>query len=348
MGSEIQTLHAFVELGDRLRDFCENSKAGKADRDPAFQNALAGARAANPWFTEPNLLLALGQWGAALTRENLERWLKGYDMSAARTAKTVGIVMAGNVPMVGFHDFLCVLISGHRVLAKLSSQDRHLMPFLSELLIGAMPDLAGRIRFVEGKMAGFDAVIATGSNNTGRYFEHYFGKGPHIIRRNRNSTAVLSGGESPGELTALGGDIFHYFGLGCRSVSKLYVPEGYDFAPFFKAIQGFAHLGDHHKYANNHDYNRAVLLMNAQRFLENGFLILREEPSFSSPISVLHYSQYSSMEALSEELKAVKDEVQCVVSGMDIPGHVPFGRSQFPALDDYADGVDTLEFLLGL
>lgn len=348
MKSEIQTMNAFVKLGGRLRDFCEKWEAGKVMEGSEFQGTLDLAQAANPWFTQENLLLALGHWGAVLTRENLSDWLGGYAMDRVGEPKTVGIVMAGNVPLVGFHDFLSVLLSGHRVLAKLSAQDRHLMPFLSDLLIEAEPALAERIRFVDGKMGAFDAVIATGSNNTGRYFEHYFGQGPHIIRKNRNSAAILNGGETTEDLKALGGDIFHYFGLGCRSVSKLYVPKDYDFDPFFQAIHGFAALAGHHKFANNHDYNRAVLLMNARPFLDNGFLILREDPSFSSPISVLHYSYYDSMESLRGDLKSANNEIQCVVSNFTESGDVPFGMSQFPALDDYADGVDTLEFLLGL
>lgn len=348
MRSDLQTFGAFVELGERLRDFCEKWKVGEAFQLPGFQNTLAMAKAANPWFTEDNLLHALEQWGRALTALNMEDWLSKYDMEGPRDPKTVGIVMAGNVPLVGFHDFLCVLISGHRVLAKLSSGDRHLMPFLSQLLITAEPGLAGRIQFVEGKMEGFDAVIATGSNNTGRYFEYYFGKGPHIIRKNRNSVAILHGGESPAELTALGRDIFRYFGLGCRNVSKVYVPDGYGFESFFESIYGYKGMVDHHKYANNYDYNRAIFLMNSQLFLDNGFLLFREDSAFSSPISVLHYSRYDSMETLKEELKGSVGEIQSLVSNLGLAGHVPFGEAQEPALDDYADGVDTLEFLLGL
>ena len=348
MRSDIQTLGAFEELGNQLREFCEKWKAGKAGEHPGFHETLALAKGANPWFTEGNILHALQRWGEALTGENLRGWLSPYKLEQPRQPKTVGIVMAGNVPLVGFHDFLCVLLSGHRVLAKLSSQDRYLMPFLSQLLIGAQPQLAGRIRFVEGKMEGFDAVIATGSNNTGRYFEYYFGKGPHIIRKNRNSAAILNGRESPADLAALGEDIFRYFGLGCRNVSKVYVPKGYDFDSFFKAIFCFGDVVDHYKYANNYDYNRAIFLMNTQQFLDNGFLLLREEASFSSPISVLHYSHYDSMETLRKGLKASEDQLQCIVSNLGIPGDVPFGGTQDPAMGDYADGVDTLEFLLGL
>jgi len=348
MRSDIQTIGAFVELGKQLRDFCEKWKAGSAGERPEFLHALSLAKESNPWFVEANIVHALGQWGRALTRDALGAWLSAYAMDRPGKPKTVGIIMAGNVPLVGFHDFLAVLLSGHRVLAKLSSQDRHLMPFLAQRLVQAEPALGGRIAFVEGKMQGFDAVIATGSNNTGRYFEYYFGQGPHIIRKNRNSVAILDGSEDQGELGALGDDIFRYFGLGCRNVSKLYVPRDYDFDVFFKGIFPYGEVVDHFKYANNYDYNRAIFLMNTEVFLDNGFLLLRENPAFASPISVLHYEFYDSIKTLREELKTAKGQLQCIVSGSDFTGDVPFGRTQDPALWDYADGVDTLEFLLGL
>ena len=348
MSPEIKTMKAFAHLGIQLRDFCQKWNDGAGDARPEFKNAVELAGAANPWFVKENILLALGQWGEILTEENLREFLSNHSPKTGLPQKTVGIVMAGNVPLVGFHDFLCVLLSGHRALAKLSSQDRHLMPFLASILVEAEPSLSQRIQFVEDIMKGYDAVIATGSNNTGRYFEHYFGKGPHIIRKNRNSVAILSGNESQGELKALGLDIFSYFGLGCRNVSKIFVPKGYDFDLFFKGIQGYGDVVNHFKYANNYDYNRAVFLMNGQQFLDNGFLLLKEEEELSSPISVLHFSQYDSGTDPRVGLAALEGQIQCIVSGSGLNGEIPFGQAQNPALADYADGVDTMEFLLAL
>ena len=253
--------------------------------------------------------------------------------------------MAGNIPLVGFHDFLCVLLSGNNVLAKLSSNDKVLLPYLSNYLIQQEPSLAARIAFTEGKMEGFDAVIATGSNNTSRYFEYYFGKKPNIIRKNRNSIAILTGKESTEELTALGEDIFRYYGLGCRNVSKIYVPKGYDFEPFFNAIFSYKDIVDQHKYANNYDYNKAVYLMSNFKILDNGFLILKEDDGQASPISVLFYAYYDAEETLEQELNAQEEQIQCIVSKK---GGIGFGETQKPKLHDYADGVDTMEFLLKL
>ncbi len=348
MSPEIKTIKAFAHLGIQMRDYCQKWNSDKGDVPPDFQNAVDLAQAANPWFVEENILFALEQWGGVLTEENLREFLSSYSPKSGGPQKTVGIVMAGNVPLVGFHDFLCVLLSGHRALAKLSSQDRHLMPFLASILIQAEPGLSPRIQFVEDLMKGYDAVIATGSNNTGRYFEHYFGKGPHIIRKNRNSVAILSGKEDLGQLRALGSDIFGYFGLGCRNVSKIYVPKGYDFDLFFKGIQDRQDVVNHSKYANNYDYNRAIFAMNGQRFLDNGFVLLKEEEELPSPISVLHYSQYGPGTDPRIALAELDDQIQCTVSGSGLKGEVPFGQAQNPGLADYADGVDTMEFLLGL
>ncbi|MCB0373860.1 MAG: acyl-CoA reductase, partial [Muricauda sp.] len=258
MAPYIQTKEAFVELGNYLTDFCEKCYSDSQDTDADFLHAVDLAQQQNGWFTKENILFSLNEWGKSLTDENIRAWLTNYDIQEVRTPKTVGIVMAGNIPLVGFHDFMCVLLSGHKVLAKLSSNDKVLLPFLANYLIQQEPSLSRRIQFVEGKMEGFEAVIATGSNNTSRYFEYYFGKKPNIIRRNRNSVAIITGNENQEELETLGEDIFRYFGLGCRNVSKIFVPEGYDFEPFFNAIYSRKDIINHHKYANNYDYNKAV------------------------------------------------------------------------------------------
>ncbi|WP_317206474.1 acyl-CoA reductase [Allomuricauda sp. M10] len=316
--------------------------------DLEFKEIVLRAEQENGWFTQENILYSLREWGKLLNQENIESWLSHYNLNLVDTPKTIGIIMAGNIPLVGFHDFLCVILSGHKVLAKLSSNDKRLLPHLVKFLVGQDPSLQERIAFVDGKMEGFEAVIATGSNNTGRYFEYYFGQKPHIIRKNRNSVAILTGKETHEELVALGEDIFRYYGLGCRNVSKIYIPEGYDFEPFFKAMYKYGNIIHQHKYANNYDYNKAVYLMSDFKILDNEFLVLKEETALSSPISVLFYSYYSSEENLQKELEALNDQIQCVVSKQNKAGHVDFGQTQKPQLDDYADGIDTMEFLLQL
>ncbi|WP_409557971.1 acyl-CoA reductase [Allomuricauda sp. NBRC 101325] len=336
---------AFVKLGNYLRIFCENYDSDNGNPDDGLLQASYSAEQHNGWFTRENILFSLQQWGDALTEENLSEWLSQYEIQPVATPKTIGIIMAGNIPLVGFHDFICVLLSGNKVLAKLSSNDKILLPFLTNVLIEQEPELKGYINFVEGKMEDFDAVIATGSNNTSRYFEYYFGKKPNIIRKNRNSVAILTGNETYEELLALGEDIFRYYGLGCRNVSKIFVPKDYDFEPFFNAIFEFKDIINEHKYANNYDYNKAVYLMSEFKILDNGFLVLKEDESLSSPISALFYTYYEDESVLREQLKTMDEQIQCVVSAK---GDVPFGATQKPKLNDYADGVDTLEFLLQL
>ncbi len=250
--------------------------------------------------------------------------------------------MAGNIPLVGFHDFLSVLISGHKVLVKQSSNDKQLLPVIAGFLMNIAPEFENRIRFTEERLTDFDAVIATGSNNTAGYFEYYFKGKPNIIRKNRNSVAILTGKESKEELEALGEDVFRYFGLGCRNVSKLYVPKEYDFESFFKAMYPWHTLLNSAKYANNYDYNKAVYLMSEFKLLENGFLILKEDESFGSPIATLFYEEYEDKKELQEKLEQNKENLQCVVG---TKADVDFGQTQHPKLWDYADGVDTLKFL---
>lgn len=348
MAPYIQTIEAFVELGKYLSDFCENQQNESGNQDMALVEAISKAEQHNGWFTKENILFALEQWANLLTKDQLESWISKYGIKPLDEPKTVGIVMAGNIPLVGFHDFLCVLLSGHRVMVKLSSNDKILLPFLANFLIKVNPELAHRIQFVEGKMENLDAVIATGSNNTGRYFEYYFGKKPNIIRKNRNSVAILTGEESKEELEALGEDVFRYYGLGCRNVSKLYVPKGYDFEPFFNAMYAYKDIIHQHKYANNYDYNKAVYLMSEFQLLDNGFLVLKEEESLASPISVLFYSNYETKEELTQVLENRKEDIQCLVTATGIGSEVKFGETQKPRLDDYADGVDTMAFLLQL
>lgn len=343
--------NAFAALGGFLKQFASGTPekaAGIPHNDLFFGGMLHQIRLSeesNNWFTASNIAFALKSWADALTKSNLDTWLNNYTISE-KPPKTVALITAGNIPLVGFHDLLCVLAAGHKAMVKLSSKDKHLLPFLAKYLEYAEPKFKGRILFTEEKLENFDAVIATGSGNTARYFDYYFGKYPHIIRKNRNSAAVLSGKETETQLKALGEDIFRHFGLGCRNVSKIFVPENYDFNLFFKAVYPWGHLMENKKYMNNYDYNKAVYLMSLFPVLENGFVMLKEDTSYSSPIATLFYEYYTSKEELKNRLSQDADKIQCVVSEGFTKNEVPFGKTQQPNLWDYADNIDTIEFLL--
>ncbi len=300
----------------------------------------------NAWFTPLQLTAALSAWGQLLTDQNLQIFTKPYALDKHKEVKTVGLVMAGNLPIVGFHDYLCVVLSGHRALVKLSSDDMVLLPLLHKLLSAIAPDLQASAHFTKDSLKGMDAVIATGSNNSARYFDYYFGKYPHIIRRNRHSVAVLKGDETVEDLQALSHDILQYFGRGCRSVSKLYLPKDYPVHQILDAMQDYKWLLTHSKYMNNYEYNKAIFLVNAVPHLDNGYVLLTESTAFSSPIAVVHYTFYESGAEVENELKQHQDQLQCIVGKS--PEYIPFGKSQQPDLDDFADGVDTLQFLAAL
>lgn len=344
-------LEAFVKLGSFFREFCEfskNSDHKSESVDEWFLEmdetiALAGHK--NGWFIKENILFSLEKWGNLLTKENLMNWLSEYNIDQNKP-KTVALIMAGNIPLVGFHDFMVTILTGNKALIKLSSNDNVLLPFIIKYITEVTPTLKNEIIVTDGKMVGFDVVVATGSDNTARYFEHYFGNKPNIIRRNRNSLAVLTGNETTEELQALGEDIFRYYGLGCRSVSKLYVPQNYDFTPFFEAIFSFSDIINQVKYANNYDYNKAVYLMSEYKLRDNGFLMLKEDESYSSPIATVFYEFYESLEGLKLKLEAQKEKIQCIVGNGIVPEEISFGQTQNPSLSDYADGVDTVEFLI--
>ncbi|MFD2562589.1 acyl-CoA reductase [Aquimarina rubra] len=341
---------AFSELGKFLSQFkntgyekISNIKFNEDFFDGMIQK-IESAKHHNGWFTEENIMFSLSQWSKTLTKDSLEKWSSSYSLDHIKP-KTVGIIMAGNIPLVGFHDFISVLISGHNVLVKQSSNDNQLLPYLASYLIAIEPRFKKRISFTEERFDHFDAIIATGSNNTARYFEHYFGNKPNIIRKNRNSIAVLTGNESKEQLEALGEDIFRYYGLGCRSVSKLMVPEGYDFDLFFKSMYAYNDIINGAKYANNYDYNKAVYLMSNFKLLENGFLMLKEDKSYGSPIATLFYETYTSKEKLLQKLEADKEAIQCIVGDNFSANSIDFGTTQHPSLSDYADNVDVIEFL---
>ncbi len=322
--------------------------------DETFQQIIRTSYAENPWFTPENIRYAIQSIASAfLEPESLRRWSAAYpDNAPAHPEKTIGLVMAGNIPLVGFHDWLCVFVAGHRARVKLSEKDKHLLPHLVKKLGEWAFESWEYTEFLgEGdKLRGFDAVIATGSNNTARYFEQYFGKYPHIIRRNRNGIAVLDGTESMAELYALGRDIFTYFGLGCRNVSKLYLPRGYDFAPLLEALHEYREIIHHDKYKNNFDYNLTLFILNNIPCQNNGCLLLREDASLQARIACVHYEYYDDHSDLEPLLAARKNEIQCLVGKNQTPGFtvLPFGKSQEPGLSDYADGVDVMQFLTRL
>lgn len=351
MGQQAKTIEAFVKLGEFLGEYCDyhngDALLGKNEKEwlQKLEDVVEHANGQNGWFTKENVIFSFKQWSGALKIENLEKWLNPYDFHKVNPM-TVAIIMAGNIPLVGFHDFLSVLVTGNKALVKLSSNDKLLLPFLAEYLIKIEPLLRDYINFSDEILSDFDAVIATGSNNTARYFDYYFGKKPNIIRRNRNSIAILHGDETPETLSLLGEDIFRYYGLGCRSVSKIMVPLGYDFDKLYKAMYSFKHVINENKYANNYDYNKAVYLMSDFKFLDNGFLLLKEDQSYASPIATVFYEFYQDEESLKQKLEQGTDKIQCIVTSKKGVGHVPFGHSQRPKLWDYADGVDTVEFLL--
>jgi hypothetical protein len=250
--------------------------------------------------------------------------------------------MAGNIPLAGFHDFISVLMTGNNLVAKTSSKDAELIVYIGEILCSINQEYSKKIRFTDGFLTGFDAIIATGSDNSSRYFEYYFGKYPHIIRKNRNSIAIIDGSESDKQLEDLGSDIFSYFGLGCRNVSKVYLPSDYDFHTMIKNWDRYKDVINNSKYANNYEYNMAVYLVNKEKFLDTGYLLLKESTNLSSPVSVLFYEFYNSAESVIEQVNLLGDKVQCVTGNK----YIPFGKAQFPKLWNYADNTDTIEFLL--
>ena len=341
---------SFVELGKFLRQFSEveNIKDSSVLENELFFNDFADliklSQSHNGWFTPEQVHFSIQSWSKALTEDNLNQWVSNYDFSKTEKKK-VGLILAGNIPLVGFHDFLSVLISCHDVLVKTSSNDQYLLKFLAKYLIAISPNLNSKITFVEDKLEGFDVVIATGSNNTARYFEYYFKDKPNIIRKNRNSVAVLNGTESHEDLINLGEDIFRYFGLGCRNVSKLFVPKGYNFDAFFNAMFEYRDVIKYEKYANNYDYNKAVFLMSNFKLLDNEFLTIKEDSSYSSPISSVFYEYYEDIKEVENQLAKDAEQIQCIVSNNLIAKSVAFGKTQQPNLWDYADNVDTLAFL---
>ncbi|KAA3439475.1 acyl-CoA reductase [Rufibacter hautae] len=332
-------LSAFIKLGDYLRNLPLEEREYLARR--------AGQH--NNFFDLPNVSAALEGIASMLEEDQLTNWVARYDLPQVNeNPKKVGVVMAGNIPAVGFHDALCILLAGHILQAKPSSDDPFLMPHLLNKLTEIEPGFQEQIQLVM-MLKESDAIIATGSDNTARYFEYYFAKRPHIIRKNRTSVAVLTGKETKEELTALGDDILRYYGLGCRNVAKAFVPAEYDFTPFFEAMEYKKEVVNHHKYQNNYDYNKSIYLVNGVPHLDNGFLMVTESQQLVSPISVLFYETYANDQELEQKLETIQEKLQCVVSQEALwPNSYAFGQAQCPSVSDYADGVDTMAFLKSL
>jgi hypothetical protein len=320
------------------------------ERDEQLQALVSTSYQQNQWFTEENIYKAITAIKEKFLQKNLiENWLSRYDISENSDKKTVGLVLAGNIPLVGFYDMMCVFLAGHKSKIKLSEKDKILLPHFIKVMENNNPEVANYFEIVE-RLDNFDAVIATGSNNSARYFEAYFGQFPNIIRKNRNAVAILSGAETPDQLRALGNDVFQYFGLGCRNVSKLYLPQGFDFKPLLEAFHEYNEIVLHNKYKNNFDYNYTLLIMNKIKYEANGCILMTENTSLQSRIAQLHYEYYSSLSDLKEKIIQRMDEIQCVVSETNVSGldTIPFGKAQSPGLSDYADGVDVMDFLIKL
>lgn len=346
-----QRISAFVQLGELFTALAlpADHRVAQPSRLTAKLEELDAViqreYAFNGWFTETNVRQALGALGRELKRENLEQWIGHYQLPDRQDAqRRVALVLAGNIPMVGFHDVLCTVLSGHHALVKLSRDDNRLLPMFLGVILESHPELKEFVSFTPGQINNPDALIATGSNNTARHFEYYFKSIPRIIRKNRTSVAVLDGTETTEELEALGHDVFDYFGLGCRNVTKVLLPTDFDLDRLFGAFFKFKEIGNHNKYANNYDYHKALWLLNRENLLENGFLIVKEDPALVSPVGSLFIERYDDPDFPLKFTETHRDEIQCVV------GHsfIPFGEAQHPKLSDFADGIDTLQFLLNL
>src|SRR5215210_1034695 len=330
------TLQQRIELLIKLGEYMQNN----GQEWPAVKQQ---ASRANPWFVPEFIEMASENIVSSyLQKDDLEKWVRIYDVPTENSAPlNVGIVMAGNIPMVGFHDMLCIFITGHKQVIKLSSKDNLLIKHLVSLMSSWEPEVDNYISFAEN-LKGCAAYIATGSNNSSRYFDYYFGKYPHIIRKNRTSVAVIDGTETSNELEELADDIQTYFGLGCRNVTKLYVPENYNFERLLHALNKYNYYEDFHKYKRNYDYQLALLMMGKKFYMTNGSILLSENASLFTAVSQVNYEYYNS----KKDLESLQNDenIQCII------GHtaITFGRAQKPSLQDYADGVDTMKFAIAL
>lgn len=338
-----KVIKVYSKLGEELISISENIDVG------IYSSLIQKSIIQNPWFTKESVIMALKSIGNSLSNNKIHQWLGSYSIIDVEQPKVIGIIMAGNIPLVGFHDLLCTLISGNIVKAKLSSKDQFLYTIIKDILVKIDASFDSKIEFTDGLIKDVDAIIATGSDNSARYFEYYFNKYPNIIRKNRNSLGILTGDETVEELHSLGDDIFTYFGLGCRNVSFLLVPEGYDFPKLIESIESYGIVANHTKYFNNYEYQRAIMLMNLIPLYDNGFVLFKEGEALSSPIGVINYQYYKSEVEVENYIKTNKNKIQCIVSKTNWSFNTyDLGEAQQPELWEYADNVDTIKFLLDL
>ncbi|MBM7420142.1 MULTISPECIES: acyl-CoA reductase [Chryseobacterium] len=330
------------KLSAYIKEFLAKNSEYYNENDVEFQQVLKKSEIENPWFTADNQKYALKQWSVLLTEENINEWLQHY--SPSKTSKKVGLILAGNIPLVGLHDVISVILSNHIPLIKLSSKDKTMLPFLLKKW-NEFSEEAINFELVE-RLENFDAVIATGSNNTARYLEYYFKNHLRIIRKNRTSIAVLKGDETEEELKLLAHDIFQYFGLGCRNVTRIFIPQDFVIDRLFESFLDFKEIINHNKYANNYDYNRAVYLLNQDKFWDNNFVMLKEDAQLFSPLSVINFSRYSSLDEVKDFIAENEENIQCVIAKNELGiDSIQFGEAQNPGLNTYADNVDTMKFL---
>ncbi|MDB4050818.1 acyl-CoA reductase [Flavobacteriaceae bacterium] len=341
-----ERLIAFSELGTLFKENVDKKENKKfPEWDTVLEKTLIESHSYNSWFTIDNLKLSLKNWSNSLQENIISDWLSKYNIED-KSSKKIAIIMAGNIPAVGFHDLLCSLLLNFDCIVKLSSEDKLLIPFIVKFLESRNEKLKNKVTFESEKLKDFDGVIATGNNNSHRYFDYYFSKYPNLLRKTRHSIAVLDGKESDNDLSELSNDIFNYFGLGCRSVSKVFIPYGYDLDLLFNAFFRHKEVVNHNKYVNNFDYNKAVYLMSKEKFIENGFIILKEESKLGSPIGCLFYEFYNDKKEITKLINNNSDSIQCVVSNINFNTNIKFGQTQCPNISDYADNNDTIKFLL--
>ena len=336
----------FVKLGRFFSDYINNNLES-LERNK-FDKAINESILHNSFFSKKNILKSLLSWSNVLTKKSIDDFLSNYLIKNKKREKKIAIIMAGNIPLVGFHDFFCVILSGNFAFMKLSSKDSHLFKFILSFLVKENPDFSTKFDVVENKLQIFDAVIATGNNISANQFELYFKKYPKIIRKNRHSIAILNGNETKKEIELLANDIFYYYGLGCRNVSKIFIPNNYNLDILFKSFVLWNEVINKNSYSNNYNYYRAIYLLNKEVFFDNGFVLLKESEKIGSPVGTIYFEYYKSDNQIKEMIKKNNDKIQCIVSNNNYPKTIKFGETQMPNLNDFADDIDTFNFLLKL
>ena len=344
-----QRIISFSRLGDVLSCLpeCKESNTPfyfKTDWQAEYLKIKTISTEINQWFTSEFIDHALLSIAQSLSEAKIRKWLSNYSYCEISGDKRIGVIMAGNIPLVGFHDFISVLISGNYFIGKVSSKEGGLIEMIAKILIDIEPHFKNFISFSSSEPNHIDGLIATGSNNTARYFKYGYKNIPSIIRKNRNSISILTGEESNTELQALANDIFLYFGLGCRNISKLIVPLNYNFNPLISALDKYNSFTLHKGYMNNYLYQSAIHKTENIKVIDNGYLILKEAFEISSPIGVLYYQYFKNDKEIKEILDVQAEKIQCITSKKEL-GNIPFGKTQFPDLWDYSDNVDTINFL---